>query len=96
MIVPQRINADRYVPLSLAASLMPGEYRELPGGLFRMCCLRCGDLIDSSTPEAVPDHLCVKIDPEGEDDQRSPVVRAIDEHRRRVAWSDPLAVWGDQ
>jgi hypothetical protein len=52
--------------------------------------------IDSSTLEAVPDHHCVKIDPEGKVDQRSPAVRAIDEHRRRVEWSSGPAVWGDQ
>jgi hypothetical protein len=96
MIVPQRIGTDRYIALSLAAPLMPGEYRELPGGVFRMCCLGCGGLIDSPTPEAVPDHHCVKIDPEVEVDQRSPAVRAIDEHRRRVEWSSGPAVWGDQ
>jgi hypothetical protein len=71
MIVPQRIQPDHYVPLSLAAPLTPGEYRELPGGLFRMCCLDCGKLVDSRSPEAVPDHHCVTIDPEGEVDQRS-------------------------
>jgi hypothetical protein len=95
MIVPQRISTDRSAPRSLAAPLTPGKYREPPGGVFRMYCLGCGHLIDSSTLEAVPDHHCVKIEPEGEVDQRSPAVRAIDEHRRRVEWGNGPAVWGN-
>lgn len=54
----------RYVALSLTGtSLCPGEYRLLPGGSARVCCARCGELVQ--VPErgiadlpALPRHGC--------------------------------------
>jgi hypothetical protein len=59
-------DAGRYVELHLAAALMRGEYRILPDGGIRACCLACGRIIHGADQNTIPpDHDCVPApDPE--------------------------------
>jgi hypothetical protein len=47
-----------YRLLHLADALTRGEYRCLPDGRYRACCLDCGALVDTWTLFPVAPHGC--------------------------------------
>lgn len=49
----------RYVATSISGPLIRGEFRSLPSGRIRACCLQCGRVAEGNALNPFPEHDCI-------------------------------------